>query len=255
MTSVIIEDNGDQAVLRLALPPVNAMGLPLLRDLDAAVARLVAAPPRRGLVVTGEGRSFCAGADIKAAPHYTPADWAEVARLADRAFTALPLLPVPTVAALNGHALGGGLVLALACDVRLATTLPARFGLPEVAHDIAFPVAALALVRENLAPAVQRDLVLSGRVVGNAAAVELGLVDALVPAQELLARAQEMATDRASLGRRSRRNCAKTSARASHAGRPRHDRPRAHSQKRRHSGSTGGDGPSSGRARTPRWRF
>ena len=199
MTSVILERRDDQAVLRLALPPVNAMGLALLRDLDAAVAELVAAPPPRGLVLTGDGRAFCAGADIKAAPRYTASDWKEIHGLADRAFAALCLLPVPAVAAINGHALGGGLILALTCDLRLATTTPARFGLPEVAHDIAFPTVPLALVQENLTPAAQRDLMLSGRHVGNAEAVQLGVIDALVPGPELVARARAMAAERAAL--------------------------------------------------------
>lgn len=199
MTSVAVERVDDQAVIRLAQPPVNAMGLALLRDLDAALAEAAAAPPPRGLVVTGQGRAFCAGADIKAAPGYGAADWREIAALADRAFARLALLPVPTVAALNGHALGGGLVLALACDARLATTAPARFGLPEVEHAIAFPAVALALVRETLAPAVQRDLALSGRHIGNAEAVALGVIDALVPPAELEARARTLAAERAAL--------------------------------------------------------
>jgi enoyl-CoA hydratase/carnithine racemase len=199
MTSVILERRDDQATLRLALPPVNAMGLALLRDLEAALADLAAAPPARGLVLTGEGRAFCAGADLKAAPHYTAADWAEIGVLADRAFATLALLPVPTVAAINGHAIGGGLVLALACDLRLATTAPARFGLPEVAHDIAFPKVALALVKENLTAVVLRDLALSARLVGNAEAVQLGLIDRTVPGPELLARARDLAAERAAL--------------------------------------------------------
>ncbi len=199
MTSLNLERRDDQAILRLALPPVNAMGLTLLRDLDAVVADLAAAPPPRGLVLTGEGRAFCAGADLKAAPHYTAADWAEIGVLADRVFATLALLPVPTVAAINGHAIGGGLVLALACDLRLGTTAPARFGLPEVARDIAFPKVALALVQENLTAAVLRDLALSARLVGNAEAVQLGLIDRTVPGPELLTRARDLAAERAAL--------------------------------------------------------
>lgn len=199
MTSVNLERRDDQAILRLTLPPVNAMGLTLLRDLDAVVADLAAAPPPRGLVLTGEGRAFCAGADLKAAPHYTDADWAEIGVLADRVFATMALLPVPTVAAINGHAIGGGLVLALACDLRLGTTAPARFGLPEVARDIAFPKVALALVQENLTAAVLRDLTLSARLVGNAEAVQLGLIDRTVPGPELLTRARNLAAERAAL--------------------------------------------------------
>lgn len=199
MTSVNLERRDDQAILRLTLPPVNAMGLTLLRDLDAVVADLAAAPPPRGLVLTGEGRAFCAGADLKAAPHYTDADWAEIGVLADRVFATMALLPVPTVAAINGHAIGGGLVLALACDLRLGTTAPARFGLPEVARDIAFPMVALALVQENLTAAVLRDLTLSARLVGNAEAVQLGLIDRTVPGPELLTRARNLAAERAAL--------------------------------------------------------
>jgi enoyl-CoA hydratase len=88
-------------------------------------------------------------------------------------------LPVPVVAAVNGHALGGGLVIPLACDVIVATREPCKLGLTEVAAGVPFPAAALAAVRARLSPPVFNSLCLTGRTFGPEEALELGVVDEL----------------------------------------------------------------------------
>ena len=198
---LLSETRGHLRILTINRPDrMNSLSPEMSAALVEAFVEAGSDPDIRCIILTAVGeRAFCAGADLKAAPHYTAADWAEIGVLADRVFATLALLPVPTVAAINGHAIGGGLVLALACDLRLGTTAPARFGLPEVARDIAFPKVALALVQENLTAAVLRDLALSARLVGNAEAVQLGLIDRTVPGPELLTRARDLAAERAAL--------------------------------------------------------
>jgi enoyl-CoA hydratase len=108
-------------------------------------------------------------------------------------------LPIPTVAALNGHALGGGLVLALACDWRLAAEADLRIGLTEVTAGVPYPAVAMEIVRAELTPAALRSLVLTGRVVAPQAAMTLGVVDELVSPEGLFSRALARARELAAL--------------------------------------------------------
>ncbi len=102
-------------------------------------------------------------------------------------------LPRPTVAALNGHAIAGGCVLALACDLRVAVDRDATIGLNEVQVGIPFPAVPLAVTRHALSARFLREVLLMGALYSPAAALARGLVDELTPAPALLARARELA--------------------------------------------------------------
>jgi enoyl-CoA hydratase len=102
------------------------------------------------------------------------------------------------VAAVNGHALGGGLVIPLACDVVVATREPCKLGLTEVAAGVPFPAVALAAVRARLSPPVFNSLCLTGRTFGPEEALTLGVVDELSDG-DLLDRAETIATELAAL--------------------------------------------------------
>ena len=178
-------------VLRLARPPVNAIDLGLIGAIEAALAEAEAAGGP--LVVTGSAACFSAGVDTKAVRAYGAAERRQMVLGIDRMLARLYAYPGPTVAAVSGHALGGGLVLALACDVRLAASGPAKIGLTEVTAGIPFPAAALAVVQAELAPPAARDLCLTGRIVDAGEGVALGLFDRVEPAAEIVARAAEAA--------------------------------------------------------------
>lgn len=190
---------GGPLVARLDRPPVNALDLELVQAITAAIARAIEdrAP---AIVLTGAGRCFSAGIDTKVVPSYTQ----EQARAAVGAINAMVstvyAAPVPVVAALNGHALGGGLVLALACDVRVASAGHYRLALNEVTAGVPFPAGPLTVVRAELDAPVARELCLSGRVIGPEEALALRVVDELAePARLLdvaLARAAELASPR-----------------------------------------------------------
>jgi enoyl-CoA hydratase len=193
MTMIRLDRTGDAAVLTLDRAPVNAMNLALLSELAAAAGELAANPPRRGVIVTGAHGVFSAGADIKEAPDYDADQFAALRAHADAAFGALFHLPVPTVAALPGHTIGGGMVLALACDRRLAVPGEYQLGLPEVTVGIAYPETAWRIVDAGLDATVKRRMVLDGKPVDLHAAYDLGIVDELVPGGEILDRAISLA--------------------------------------------------------------
>ncbi|MDA0369427.1 MAG: enoyl-CoA hydratase/isomerase family protein [Proteobacteria bacterium] len=193
MTLVRLDRTGDAAVLTLDRAPVNAMNIAVLRALDEAAAALSADPPRGGLVLTGANGVFSAGADIKEVPLYDAGARADLTAAAQSAFSTLYHLPVPTVAALPGHAMGGGMVLALTCDRRLAVPGNYKLGLPEISVGIAFPPAAWTIVNAELDVTTKRRMVLDGQPIDPHAAHDLGIIDELVPAGEIIARALKIA--------------------------------------------------------------
>jgi enoyl-CoA hydratase len=193
-----LEPSGDGPVrMRLDRPPVNALDLEFVQAITAAIARAIeeGAP---AVVLTGQGHCFCAGIDTKLVPTYTDEQRRAAIGAINTMVSALYGAPVPIVAALNGHALGGGLVLALACDLRLASAGEYQLALNEVAAGVPFPAGPLAVVRAELDAPVVRDLCLTGRAVGPPEALALRLVDELAEPAELLESALERARQLAS---------------------------------------------------------
>jgi enoyl-CoA hydratase len=133
-------------VLTLHRPPVNALDLATCQDLVAHLADLDDA---RGVVLTGAGRVFSAGVDLGAASDGGPAYVAAYLPVLDAAFTAALACELPVVAALNGHAVGGGFVLAGAADRVVARTGPLRLGLPESALGVPLPRSGQEAVRPD----------------------------------------------------------------------------------------------------------
>src|SRR3989442_1653205 len=167
MSWIEIERDGEVAILRLARPPVNAFNLAFVDEAAAAAARLRDAADVAAMVLTGAGAHFSAGLDLKEVPFYGAEDQRAMVAKSNRAMLDLYAFPKPVVAAVNGSAIAGGLVFALACDLRVGTTAPScKIGLTEVRAGIPFPAVALALVRAELSPPAARRLLLTGRNVG-----------------------------------------------------------------------------------------
>jgi enoyl-CoA hydratase len=190
------EDRDGVRVLSLARPPVNALDFALVRALGAAFER-AADVSCRALVLTGIPGVFSAGIDTKRLAVYDARERAEMLRGVNRTLLALYALPKPCVAAISGHALGAGLVLALACDARIAAAGAFRLGLTEAAAGVPFPAGPLALVRAELAPESLRRLALSSAALPPDAPQLAGVVDRVVAADRLLddavANARELA--------------------------------------------------------------
>src|SRR6478736_2196211 len=177
--ALLVLDNPDQR---------NAMSDAMTGAWSAAVAALTGDPTVRAVVVTGEGSAFCSGGDtswIASEPDASVDDLRRRMLPFYRAWLGIRSLEVPTIAAVNGAAIGAGLCLALACDLRYAAT-GARLGVPFVKLGMHPGMAATHLLPNVVGPAHARDLLLTGRTVDADEALRLGLVSAVLPAEGFL---------------------------------------------------------------------
>ena len=192
--------NDGVTVVRLDRPRANALSGQVLHQLTAAAEKLAEDPP--GAVVVWGGRVlFAAGADITElttdGQAVVPAEVALA--ISDRfraAYDAVAAIPRLTVAAICGYALGGGLELALACDLRVCAD-DAKLGQPEILLGIIPGGGGTQRLPRLVGPSRAKDLILSGRMVGAEEALRIGLVDRVVPRSEVLATATAMAAEAA----------------------------------------------------------
>jgi enoyl-CoA hydratase len=199
MSLVTIEPHGDVALVRGDRPPANAMNLELLADLVAALDELAADRPG-AVVLAGRPGYFSAGVDLKLAPTLTAEQQAEMVAGINRMAIGWYGFPRPVVAAVDGHAIAGGLVLAMAADHRVAGQT-GKLGLTELRAGIPYPAAALGVVAAELAPPVVRRLVLGAELIDPAQALEWSVVDELAPEGAVVDRALAVATDLAATPR------------------------------------------------------
>jgi enoyl-CoA hydratase len=194
-----IEQSGEVAVVRIDRPPANALDLDLLAEGHAVREQLARDQPG-AVVITGRERFFSAGMDLKAVPELSPAEQRQTVGGINRLFSGWYAFPHPVVAAVNGHAIAGGLILALCADHRVCAT-QGKLGLTELRAGIPYPAAAIAVVRAELTAPAARRLVLGATLVEPAEALELGVVDELSAPDDVLARAIEVAAGLATLPR------------------------------------------------------
>jgi enoyl-CoA hydratase len=191
-------DTGGIRVLKLAHGKVSAIDIELC---EAFVAEMTAAtdPSVKAIIVTGSGSSFSAGVDLfrvlRDGPEYGKRF---LPRLDELLLTTLTF-PKPVIAAVNGHAIAGGCILAAACDYRIMTEGTGRIGIPELAVGVPFPALPLQIMAARLSDGALRDLVYTGRTVQIDEAKALGLIDEKCPDGMLLDRATEVAQKFASI--------------------------------------------------------
>jgi enoyl-CoA hydratase len=195
---IIREDHDGVRVLRLAHGKVSAMDIELGQAFTAEL-KAAADASVRAVVVTGTGSSFSAGVDlfrlIKDGPSYGERFLPVLDTMLRDALT----YPKPLIAAVNGHAIAGGCILAAACDRRIMAEGTGRMGVPELVVGVPFPALPLQIVAARMADSAFRDLVFSGRTVQVDEALALGLVDEKCPADGLLARAIAVANQLATI--------------------------------------------------------
>lgn len=182
-------------------PPANAIDLDLAEAVDETLGVIEDRDETDALVITGEGSCFSAGLDLKAVPSYDRAQQQAMVMAVNRMFGRLYGLPLPTIAAVNGHAIAGGVILMLACDYRVGAEGDYKLGLAEARVGVVYPVAAMSIVRSELAPATAKTMVLTARNYSPREALAMGVLDELQPADRLLARAVEVAREMAALPR------------------------------------------------------
>jgi enoyl-CoA hydratase len=186
-------DEHDEGILVLAIdrPPANAMDLGLLREIVAAVARVAGEGPR-ALVLAGRPRCFSAGADLKAVPGYGPDEQREMVTLINAMALGGYELPFPVVGAITGHAIAGGMVLALCADIRVASAA-GRYGLTEVQVGVPYPQAAIGVVRAELSPQAARLLALGSELTDARECERLGVFDEVLDGEDVLSRSLHLA--------------------------------------------------------------
>jgi enoyl-CoA hydratase/carnithine racemase len=195
---VSVDLDGEVAVVRLDRPAKhNALSVALETDLLAAV-RSPAVQQARAVVLAGNGPSFCAGADVTEVRTMTTEAILAYYRASGRVYEAVAGLSVPSVAALHGHCLGGGLELALAATFRVADGT-ASLGFPEVGLGILPSSGGTTRVVQACGPVRARELLLLGRRVGAERAAEVGLVTEVVPDGDAVAAALRLAQELAAL--------------------------------------------------------
>ena len=197
---VTVENRDDVALVRVDRPPANALDLELLEEGSAAVADLRAAEPGAVVLVGREG-FFSAGVDLKAVPKLDRDGQSAMVDGINRLFLAWYSFPRPLVCAVNGHAIAGGLILALCGDHRVGAGV-GKLGLTELRAGIPYPAAAMAIVRAELPPPTVRVLTLHADLIdADHRAVELGLLDELRAPDEMLDRSLEVAGELSRLPR------------------------------------------------------
>lgn len=176
---------GDVVEIAIEGPGKNALGTPVM---EVLLSRLGAAGGRP-VLLRGAGDAFSAGLNLKEVAGLDPRGMEAFLRLLERLVSTLYTYPGPTVALVNGHAIAGGCVLAMACDHRIAKADPfVRIGLNEVALGLRFPPAVLRLMRERLAASHASEVLLGAGLHAPDEARRLGLVDELNPFPEAEAR-------------------------------------------------------------------
>jgi len=187
MTECVRSERHDDTVLLTLDRPeaLNALDRATLESLRRATAAVAGDPTVRALVLTGAGRAFAAGADISEMRGLAPAEAEAFSRLGHAAFADLEALPIPTIAAVNGFALGGGCELALACDWIYASE-KARFGQPEVALGLIPGFGGTSRLVRRVGVAWAKELVLTGDPLRAEDALRIGLANRVLPHDELL---------------------------------------------------------------------
>jgi enoyl-CoA hydratase len=197
MAHVSIAEHEGVAVLTLDRPPANAMDLAVLDELVAALRRLAQDVPP-AVVLAGREGFFSAGADLKAVPGYGPAEQRRMVDAINQMALGAYGLPCPVVCAITGHAIAGGMVLALCGDHRVAST-EGRYGLTEVKVGVPYPKAAIGLVQAELGASAARILALGNRLVDAAECVRLGAFDEALASGDVLGRALSVAQELAAM--------------------------------------------------------
>ena len=193
MSYILMEKKDNVCTLTINRPEsLNALNTDVLRDLDKAVDAAAADSDVRVIVITGAGRAFVAGADIQEMADLGMQEGRAFGQVGQVLFRKIEKLEKPTIAAVNGFALGGGCELALCCDMRIASE-QAIFGQPEVGLGIIPGFSGTQRLTAAVGKAKAAELILTAQNIDAAAALQMGLLNRVVPADRLMEETQQLA--------------------------------------------------------------
>ncbi len=191
---IIYEKEGNIAIIRLNRPHIlNAMNKQLWLDLQEALEGARVDPAIKVVIITGEGRAFSTGADLKESKTRTLEAYRDYLSELQEASRKIIRFEKPTIAAINGYALGSGYELALACDIRIAAE-EAQIGSPEAKVTSSVTGGAMRLVQDLIGPAKARELLFTAEYIDGKEAERIGLVNKAVPLEQLMEEAKKMAS-------------------------------------------------------------
>lgn len=191
--NLILEREENIAILYLNRPEaMNALNAELLKEMIVALDEVAEDDTIRALIITGVGKAFAAGADIKYMQSLNAVEGRSLAQLGQAAFMAIEILEKPVIAAVNGFALGGGCEIALASDIRLASE-KAKFGQPEVGLGITPGFGGTQRLPRIVGEGIAKEMILTGDMIGAEEAHRIGLVNHVYSADELMDEAKKLA--------------------------------------------------------------
>ena len=188
------EPTGVVGILTINRPKaLNALNWDTLRDLGNFIENDFPKEELRALIITGSGeKAFVAGADIAQMSEMSSAEFKEYTDYAHKVYGLIESSPCPSIAAINGYALGGGCELALACDIRIASE-KAKMGFPEVKLGIFPGWGGSQRITRIMGVGKAKELIFSGEMIGSEEALRIGLVERVVPHEVIMSEARELA--------------------------------------------------------------
>jgi enoyl-CoA hydratase len=198
--NILLKLEGRVGILSINVPStLNALSSAVLDELDEAIDYVIADDETYVLIITGEGKAFVAGADISEMQGLDAQGGRDFANKGMKIFRKIEMMEKPVIAAVNGYALGGGCELAMCCDIRIASE-KSKFGQPEVGLGICPGFAGTQRLTKLVGIAKAKELIFTGDVINGAEAFRIGLANMVVPAEELMKTAIEVANKIASKG-------------------------------------------------------
>jgi enoyl-CoA hydratase len=198
--NIILETKDTVGLIKMNRPDaMNALNSVTLQELREAVSQLKDSDDVKVIIITGEGKAFVAGADIAEMKDMSGDQAKEFSTTGQKVFSKIAKIKKPVIAALNGFALGGGCELALACDIRIASE-KAKLGQPEVNLGVIPGFAGTQRLSRLVGTAKAKELIFTGDMVDAPTALSIGLVNQVVPAEQLMDTCMEMAKKIASKG-------------------------------------------------------
>jgi enoyl-CoA hydratase/carnithine racemase len=179
--------------IRVDRPKMNALSLQVQAEIRAAAEEATERDDVKAVVIYGGEKVFAAGADVKEMADLSHTDMIDISSRMQAGYSAIARIPKPVVAAVNGYALGGGCELALCADIRIASD-SATFGQPEILLGIIPGLGGTQRLARLVGPSRAKDLIFTGRFVKADEALEIGLVNKVVPAEEVYAESVKWAS-------------------------------------------------------------